>query len=189
VRISQIVRSPVGPGAIAFVILLVAYIALRSLSFWVMLAILLGGYGALPIAVAVSFTGVLCWQWRRNWISGLSVLFALLLVVLLGTIPRPISSPIGWAANLTRVGFYHGELEKSYMAAKARSDSVPVGQIYLDGFGSLTSGLAYDPSREIFKPVGARTEGWMDGPGQTELGLETLEVHHIVGPYYYWFHD
>jgi hypothetical protein len=58
-----------------------------------------------------------------------------------------------------------------------------------NGFGSLTSGLVYDPSGEIALPPNQRSKSWTDGPGATELGIDKLEVHHIFGPYYHWFHD
>jgi hypothetical protein len=179
----------VAPGAILFIVLLVLCIGLRSLSFWYVASLLFGRYGIVPITFGSALIGIAWWQWRRHWISGLCVLCAPIFVFMLGAFPNPVASPTGWAANIARVCYFRSELERSYVDAKNRGESVPVGQLYLDGFGSLTSGLAYDPSREIAMPVYRRSASWVSGPGQTELGLKNLEVHHVVGSYYYWFHD
>jgi hypothetical protein len=179
----------VGPAVVLFGALVLLCVFLRALSFWYLLGLLLFGYGVVPVSVALAFLGVTIWQWRRNWISGVSMLCAPLLVTILGAFPQPVSSPIGWAANVARVFYYRNELQKSYLDARGHGESIPVGQLYLDGFGSLTSGLAYDPSGEISLPVNKRSKAWTSGPGRTELGLENLNVHHIVGSYYHWFHD
>jgi hypothetical protein len=105
-----------------------------------------------------------------------------------GSIPHPVDSPVGWAANVLKVIYYHNDLQRSYVEAKKSGQTSPVGQVYTDGFGSLTSGLAYDPSSEIALPANQRSKAWTDGPGATELGINSLEAHHIFGPYYQWFH-
>jgi hypothetical protein len=127
--------------------------------------------------------------WRSHWISGLAVLCAPLLVFGLATFPSPLVSPVGWAVNSARAIYYRAELQRSYLEARRSGQPQPVGYIYLDGFGSLTSGLAYDPSGQIALPINKRSNSWNDGPGQTELGLDNLEAHHLFGPYYQWFHS
>jgi hypothetical protein len=79
--------------------------------------------------------------------------------------------------------------EPSYAEAKNSGQISPLGQADIDGLGSLASGLVYDPSGEIALPPNQRSKAWTDGPGATELGIDRLEVHHIFGPYYQWFHD
>ena len=178
-----------GPGVVLFGILFLIFVFLRALSFWYLLGVLTFGYFLVPISFVVVFLGVTIWQWRRHWISGVSMLCAPLVVAILGAFPHPISSPIGWAANVARAFYYRDELKGSYFDARHLGESMPVGQLFIDGFGSLTSGLAYDPSGEIALPVDRRSKAWRDGPGRTELGLKNLEVHHIIGAYYFVFHD
>jgi hypothetical protein len=154
-----------------------------------MLSVIMWKYGLVPITLVLLLIGVVCWQSRLHWLSGLSTLCAPLLVFALGAFPTPPVSPVGWAANVARVVYFRRELRSSYLQAKSHGESVAVGQLPLDGFGSLTSGLAYDPSREIERPADKRSDAWMLGPGRTELGLGNLEVHHIFGSYYFWFHS
>jgi hypothetical protein len=96
---------------------------------------------------------------------------------------------VGWAANVLKVIYYHNDLRHSYVEAKKSGQASPVGQVYTDGFGSLTSGLAYDPSSEISLPASQRSKARTEGPAKTELGVDNLEAHHIFGSYYQWFHD
>jgi len=110
------------------------------------------------------------------------------LVLALGIFPQPVNSPVGWAANVLKVIYYHNDLQHSYVEAKRSGQTLPVSQVYTDGFGSLTSGLAYDPSGEIALPANRRSRAWTAGAGATELGINSLEAHHIFGAYYQWFH-
>ena len=92
-------------------------------------------------------------------------------------------------ANVLKVVYYHGDLQQSYAEAKNSGQLSPLGQADIDGLGSLGSGLVYDPSGEIALPPNQRSRAWTNGPGATELGIDRLEVHHIFGYYYQWFHD
>jgi hypothetical protein len=177
------------PGAIVFAVLLVVFVTLRSLSFWALLSVLLFGFGLIPIAFGLAFIATVCWQWRSHWARGLAVLCTPLLVLMLGVVPKPITSPVGWAANVARVAYFRAELQRSYLDQKTRGESLPVGQLAIDGFGNLTSGLAYDPSHELGVPPDKRSNAWMLARGRTELGSSNLEVHRILGSYYFWFHD
>jgi hypothetical protein len=179
----------VTPGAIVFAVLLAVFVILRSLSFWALLSVLLFGYGLIPITFGLAFIGLVCWQWSSHWARGLAVLCAPLLVLLLGVVPKPVTSPVGWAANVARVVYFQSELQRSYLDEKARGEPLPVGQLAIDGFGSLTSGLAYDPSHELGVPPNKRSDAWMLARGRAELGSSNLEVHRILGSYYFWFHD
>jgi hypothetical protein len=148
------------------------------------------GYGVIPIALILAIAALSASYWRRHWLSGFSLLVcAAPLALTFGIFPHPVNSPVGWAANALKVIYYHDDLQHSYWEAKKSGQTSPVGQVYTDGFGSLTSGLAYDPSSEIVLPPNQRSKSWADGPGATELGIDKLEVHHIFGSYYQWFHD
>jgi hypothetical protein len=186
-------RSPVHllvPGISFFVVLLVGSIVVRSLPVFLLVGVIFYGYGVIPIVLILAIASLSFFYWRRHWLSGLSLLCAVPLVCALGIFPHPVNSPVGWAANGLRVIYYHKDLQHSYVEAKKSGEAMPVGVVYTDGFGSLTSGLAYDPSGQIALPPNQRSKAWREGPGTTtELGIDSLEAHPIFGPYYEWFHD
>ena len=177
------------PGITLFVVLLVVSVAVRCFPPLFIAAALFYGFGLIPIGFIIAILTLSLLYWRRHWLSGLSLICAAPLAFAVGIFPHPVTSPVGWAANVLKVIYYHHDLQQSYAEAKRRGQILPLGQADIDGFGSLTSGLVYDPSREIALPPNRRSKAWTDGPGATELGIDTLEVHHIFGPYYQWFHD
>jgi len=176
------------PGITLFVVLLIGSIGVRSLPVLLVVGVFFYGFGLIPITVILAIVIASFIYWRRHRLSGLSLPCAAPLVFACGIFPKPIYSPVGWAANVVKVIYYHNDLQRSYVEAKKSGQSSPVGQIYTDGLGSVALGLAYDPSGEISLPAGQRSQAWTDGPGATELGIHSLEAHHIFGPYYQWFH-
>lgn len=177
------------PGITLFVVLLIGSIVVRSLPVLLWVGMFFYGYGVIPIALILAIAALSFIYWRRHWLSGLSLICAAPLALAIGIFPNPVNSPVGWAANVLKVIYYHNDLQHSYVEAKKSGQASPVGLVYTDGLGSLTSGLAYDPSSEIALPATQRSKGWNDGPGRTELGVDNLEAHHVFGPYYQWFHD
>lgn len=176
------------PGIALFVVLLIGSILARALPVFLFFGLFFYGFGIIPVVLILSIAALSLVYWRRHWLSGLSLICAAPLVFAFGTFPHPVNSPVGWAANVFKVIYYHNALQRSYVDAKKRGQASPLGQVYTDGFGSLTSGLAYDPSNEIALPANQRSKAWADGPGATELGIDSLEAHHIFGAYYQWFH-
>ena len=67
--------------------------------------------------------------------------------------------------------------------------SPPIGVLAVQGFGSLTSGLALDPSRELGLPPELRSAAWKASGDHTELSVDSIETWHIIGDYYAWFHE
>lgn len=177
------------PGITLFVVLLIVSVAARSLPPLLLVAGLFYGFGAIPVGLLLAITALSFFYWRRHWLSGLSLVCAVPLVFAIGIFPNPVNSPVGWAANVLKVVYYRHELQQSYAEAKSSGQRSRLGQADIDGFGSLTSGLVYDPSGEIALPPHQRSKAWTNGPGATELGIDKLEVHHIFGHYYQWFHD
>ena len=177
------------PGITLFVLLLIVSIVARSLPPFVLVGILFYGFGVIPIGLILAIAALSLLYWRRHRLSGLSLACAAPLAFAFGIFPNPVNSPVGWTANVLKVVYYHHDLQQSYAEAKNSGKILPLGQADIDGFGSLASGLVYDPSREIALPPNQRSKAWADGPGATELGIDNLEVHHIFGPYYQWFHD
>jgi hypothetical protein len=177
------------PGILLFVVLLIGSIVVRSLPVLLWIGVFFFGFGVIPIAVILAIAALSFFYWRRHWLSGLSLICAAPLALAVGIFPNPVNSPVGWAANVLKVIYYHNDLQHSYVEAKKSGQASPVGQVYTDGLGSLTSGLAYDPSSEIALQASQRSKAWTEGPGKTELGVDNLEAHHVFGSYYQWFHD
>jgi hypothetical protein len=177
------------PGIALFVVLLLGSIVVRSLPVLLFVGVFFYGSGPIPIAVILAIAAVSFFYWRRHWLSGFSLICAAPLVFAFGSFPHPVDSPVGWAANVLKVVYYKQDLQITYAEAKSSGQTLPLGQADIDGFGSLASGLVYDPSGEIALPPNERSRAWTDGPGATELGIANLEVHHIFGAYYQWFHD
>ena len=144
--------------------------------------------GILVIALLLAVTLVTLF-WRRHWISGLTMCLGLLGVLLLATQPTVAASPALWVADVTHVLYYRGALLEQSRELRSKGVSPAVAAIAIDGFGSMTSGIAFDPTGEIVLPSNKRSQAWMAAAGQTELGVEELQARHIVGDYYSWFHD
>jgi hypothetical protein len=177
------------PGILIFVVLFIVSVLVRALPPLLMVSVLFFGYGVIPIGLILVIVALSFFYWRRHWLSGLSLVCAAPLAFAVGIFPNPVNSPVGWAANVLKVVYYHHDLQQSYAEAKSSGQNSPLGQADIDGFGSLASGLVYDPSGEIALPPNRRSKAWTDGPGSTELGIDTLQVHRIFGHYYQWFHD
>lgn len=186
-RVQLSLWSAIVPGLVVFGILSAAAIVVLCMPVLFLMIVFAGTAGVLILLVAIVVMAII--QWRRNWLSGLSVLCAPAFVYVLAAFPHPVTSPIGWTANAVQVVYHYQELQRSYQRERNRGQQYPVGQVYLSGFGSLTSGLAYDPSRQIALRKNRRAPAWVNGAGQSELGLDDLEANHIFGSYYQWFHE
>ena len=127
--------------------------------------------------------------WWRHWISGLTMMAGLVLVILLASLPTFATSPAEWVAHLAQVVYYRPVLLQQAAELESKGLAPAVAGHGLDGFGSLTSGIALDPSGEILLPPDRRSQAWMATGGQTELAVRGMEAHHIIGNYYSWFHD
>lgn len=128
------------------------------------------------------------WFWRRHPVSGVSMLSALIALVILAAVPGPADSASRWAANLIDVVAYSGALDDQVRQMRDEGVSPTIAVLAIDGFGSMTSGIAYDPTGEILRPPEQRSKSWWAVGGQTELALDGLEARPIVGHYYAWFH-
>ena len=138
---------------------------------------------------ALFFVGVITLCWLRRWRIVIGSLTGLVIAILLSEIPTPARSFSRWVADVADVAYYHAGLQRLADGSRRKGESPPIGVLALDGFGSLTSGLALDPSGEIILPANRRSRAWTAVGGQTELGVESMEARHILGSYYAWFHD
>jgi hypothetical protein len=144
--------------------------------------------GVLVVALILAITLVTLF-WRRHWISGLTMCLGLLGVLLLATRPSVATSPALWVADVTHVLYYRGALLEQSRELRSKGVSPAVAAIAIDGFGSMTSGIAFDPTGEIVLPPNKRSQAWMAAAGRTELGVDDLQARQVVGNYYSWFHD
>lgn len=144
---------------------------------------------AARIVVAASLATVIVgFFWWRHPISGIAMACGLVAVVMLSRLPTIGESPVNWVAHLAQVAYYGGDLRKQAVELKRRGISPAVAAITRDGFGSMGSGVALDPTGQIALLPDKRSAAWQATGGQTELGVDGLQTWHIVGDYYAWFH-
>jgi hypothetical protein len=141
----------------------------------------IGAASAVAAAIVLFF-------WRRHWVSGAMMLAGIILAVVASTVPMPAESLATRTAYLVYVVRYHDVIEDQLKDLRKRGISPAVAVVSIDGFGSMTNGIAYDPTGEILLPPAKRSRSWMATAGETELGVDGLEARRIVGNYYSWFH-
>jgi hypothetical protein len=59
----------------------------------------------------------------------------------------------------------------------------------MDGFISMSSGVAFDESDEISLPAGQQTDAWKVRAAHTELSAGDFVAKRLVGHYYRWWSD
>jgi uncharacterized protein YhhL (DUF1145 family) len=122
----------------------------------------------------------------RRLIDGRTMLTVLVAVLLMIFLPFPKSTISLKVVDALRVIMYHDQLQSLERQLRATGVSPPIAVIAIDGFGSLTSGVAYDPTGEILLSPDRRSAAWTAHAG--ELSVDGLEARHVVGSYYAWFH-
>jgi hypothetical protein len=80
--------------------------------------------------------------WRRHRLSGLSFLCPAPLVIALNLFPDPADSPAGMGRQCGEGHLLLRRFETFLSTGKEERATSSVGQVYTDGFGSLTAGLA-----------------------------------------------
>lgn len=125
---------------------------------------------------------------RGNRVTCGAVLGAAVAALLVSTFPSPTRSLSTWAADLADVFIYRGQLQRMSDESRRRGDSPPLAVIYLNGLGSWTYGLAFDPTGEILLPNATRSAAWVKSSDRTDLSADSLSARHIVGAYYAWAH-
>lgn len=142
---------------------------------------------AIPPAILLPFALVVLF-WRRHRISGVTMLGGIMTVIIMAGVPTPVESLSGKVVDLLHLMNYRGVLDKDSQEIQRQGISPAIAVVDIDGFGSMTSGIALDPTGEILLPPSKRSKGWLATAGQTELGADSLEARHIAGNYYAWFH-
>jgi hypothetical protein len=190
-NIGSAIRLSITPAAVALAVfaLWVAVLAIPG-------ALLLVLIIPMILSITVTVCGLLgvalvliAVFWRHHRISGVAMLAGFIAVGLLAcepTVPRSVS---GQAADLAQVLWYRDALIDQEVRLQNKGVKPAVAVLALDGFGSLTSGIALDRTGEIMLPASKRSKAWVATAGQTELGVDSLEARHVFGDYYSWFHD
>ncbi len=183
-------QSVTGPLLISAFCLLAWVLILAVPNAWLLVAVIIApaplgaaiGVALVALAVVVAF-----WMKRRS--SGIAMIIGFAVVYALGWPSEPLKAPATYLANLLRVTYYSDDLRR--MADRERQQGITpaLGVRDVDGFGSLTSGVAYDPTRELSRPPSLRSPAWVAAANRTELGVPGLEARHVIGDYYVWFHD
>ena len=182
-------RLAVVPLCVALILFL-ASVALLAVPNAVLAAALMeAALGNIAIAIPALAAVVLVWAfWRRHRVSGLTMLAGLIAVALLSTVPSPAGSVSGKAADLVHVAWYRASLQHQVEALRLTGTSPPVAVVVIDGFASMASGVAFDPTGEILLPADARSPAWRAVTEATDLRSDTLQARHVVASYYAWFH-
>lgn len=189
----MILRRAWPPLLVAF-LLLAAWIALLAIPGAFLIAMLLAlellrSETALSISALVLAAALILLFWRHHWISGVAMVAGLTIALVLACEPSLSTSPAQWTAGLARIVYYRSNLLRQAEELRKQGLSPTVACIVVDGFGSMTSGVALDPSGEILLPAEKRSQAWVATGGKTELAVEDMEAHHVIGDYYVWFHD
>jgi hypothetical protein len=122
----------------------------------------------------------------QRLIDGRTMLIVLVALFLMIFLPFPRSTISLKVVDALRVMMYHDDLQLLERQLRAKGVTPPIAVIAIDGFGSLASGVAYDPTGEILLSPDKRSAAWIAQSG--ELSVDGLEVRHVVGSYYAWFH-
>lgn len=124
--------------------------------------------------------------WRRHWaLIGYGVV-SLFAIALLEVVPSPSESAATYSAWLVRVVLYRSDLKIMAKTIGEKRGLPPIAAVGIDGFGSMTDGIAVDPTGEILLQPSKRSEAWKEAAEYTDIGLPDLHARHIVGPYYRW---
>lgn len=143
---------------------------------------------AIP-AFLVFWMALAVWSTRRGPGAATAMIVIPLTVIALMSLPSPSKSLSRWAADALDVAAYRDELLRQMNTRRSDGAARRIAVLPLAGFGSLTSGLAYDPSRNLDHPLLATDPQWRAAFEATELALPYSNVRHVLGPYYSWFHD
>jgi len=126
------------------------------------------------LANALTLVGI-CW-WH-HWISGATML-CLIAVALLASQSTVAKSSSRRVADVAQLIYYRDVLPRQVAELQRNGASPAVAAIAVDGFGSMTSGIALDPTGEILLKPDRRSKSWMATAGQTEIGIESLSTAH-----------
>ena len=161
------------PNTILYVALIVVMVPQVRL-LWAVLAVLL-------IVACVAL-------WLRHWLAGATMVVGLVVLALSIAAPTPGRSVANFAVHVVQILAYRNELIAQSEALRHDGVTPGVVEVAVDGFGSMARGVAYDPTGEILLPRDKRSAAWNEVAGKSDLGLESLEVQHVFGYYYSWFH-
>ncbi len=180
-RASSIQNDMSWPFAV-FVTMLISMVLLEVVPGWWLFISL--GVWLLPLV----WMAVVVLARRRSRACAIGMVALPAAAIALATLPRPADAPVSWLAGAAKTLYYRSALVRQYQDDVRNGIRPALAVITVDGFGSMTSGVAYDPSRELSRPENQRSEQWRAVAANTQLGITGIEARHIVGSYYTWFH-
>jgi hypothetical protein len=179
-----------GPLLVSAFCLLAWVLILAVPNAWLLVSLIIApspiGAAVVVSLVALALVAVF---WRKRLASGIAMIVGFAVVYALCWPAQPLKAPATYLADLLRVTYYHRDLTRMADNERQRGITPALGVLDVDGFGSLTSGVAYDPTRELSRPPSLRSRAWAAAANRSELGVPGLEARRIVGDYYVWFHD
>jgi hypothetical protein len=94
------------------------------------------------------------------------------------------------AAAADYVQFYVGyPLFAHAVSQLPRNNGPRLAVFTMDGFISMSSGVAFDESDEISLSAGKQTDAWKIRAAHTELSTDDFVAKRLVGHYYRWWSD
>ena len=94
------------------------------------------------------------------------------------------------ATAADNVQFYVGYPFFAHAVAQLPSNDGPRLAVFtMDGFISMSSGVAFDESDEIGLPPGQQTDAWKVRAADTELSAGDFVAKRLIGHYYRWWSD
>jgi hypothetical protein len=180
--------KPIFVPAVVSLALFVLAIAVLAVPYgWFYLVIVVFAYPAVSsVAFVIGAGSLVVWFWRRDRSSGLAMAIGIIIVGVSAVPPYSEYSPAMKIVDLVQVAAYRGDLQRQVREMKAQGVSPTIAEIELGGIGSITFGIAFDPTGEILLPPKKRSASWTATGGQTELGVDGMEARHIIGSYYAW---
>lgn len=157
----------------------------------VALMVLPGAWMFAPVVVsaAVLFWIAICvGSARRGKFEGAVMVMVPPLLIGAMLLPHPSASISRWLADLVDITTYRGALLRQVDGSSSGTPNATIGVVAIDGFGSMTRGVAFDASRGLDDPSAVRDPKWRAALEATELSVPGTEIKHVVGAYYSWFH-
>jgi hypothetical protein len=94
------------------------------------------------------------------------------------------------AAAADYVQFYVGYPFFAHAVSQLpRNDGPRLAVFTMDGFLSMSSGVAFDESDEIILPAGKQTDAWKVRAAHTEFSTGDFVAKRLIGHYYRWWSD
>lgn len=123
---------------------------------------------------------------RCRWWVHLSVWLSAAALALLVGYPSMGNSAASTARRWLDFAFYRPRLDVEVRAQHLDGQWPALARVTIDGFGSMSNGIAYDESGEMALPAGQQSPRWRDAAAGTELAGTTWNALRLYGHYFWW---